>query len=189
MKATAYNKRSRKRGFTLSEVIVASGVSIFVIMISSSLLLSMLKSEAKITNNYVMDTQTVRFVTQLSRDIQAAAEVELAKNHRFRVRIPRYGGVEETVEYKFRSADEEGRYYIRRILTDEEDQTHKSDPVENIIEYEIKYYDHAKAETSEPEDIRFVQLNVGMNRIANNQTHSRTMLTPLIMLRNKQVAN
>ncbi|MGB0259338.1 MAG: hypothetical protein ACPGES_11860 [Coraliomargarita sp.] len=59
-----------RRGFTLAELVFAAGISVFVVMISLGLLMTMLKSEAENYNKISMDQEATDFLISFTRDAQ-----------------------------------------------------------------------------------------------------------------------
>lgn len=184
-----FKKASNKKGFTISELLVACVITVFTIVILASLLLSMVKSEVKNTNLFIMDSQSMRFISQFSKDIQSAEEVEVAGTSDFSLKIPVYDGGSQEVQYTFHTeASDESRFFLRRTYIDssgKEEQT----SVEDVTKYEVKYFDYEKVATDDPSDIRYVQVVMSTDRTTSNNTYGREIMTPLVMLRNKQIAN
>jgi|GEM_PF-3971043 len=181
---------SRRKGFTLVELIVASTLSIAVVVISAQILLTVVKVEAKNTANYNMDTQSVRFLSTFARDAQSARLITRLAKKRINMEIPRYGGDVETVKYIIKKvAGEDKRHYLRRQEVRADGSKENFDMINNIIEYDLRYFDYSKKITDEPEEVRYVQLYMQLAQTTNGKTHSRKLMTPMVMLRNKTVAN
>jgi type II secretory pathway component PulJ len=190
MKARHQKSIRKQSGFTLAEVVVASTISVLVIMVSTQLLLTIVRVEAKSANNYVMDSESVEFVRQFSGDVLAAQNVVASTKDKIELTLLRYGGNTESVKYEIEqdsAPEKKNRYSLRRYSNASGQQDH-DDIVNDIVEYSFNYYDYTKKITDNPKDIRYLQIVMQLARTSNSKTYSRKVVTPWLLLRNKQIA-
>ncbi len=190
MKARHQKSIRKQSGFTLAEVVVASTISVLVIMVSTQLLLTIVKVEAKSANNYVMDSESVEFVRQFSGDVLAAQTVVASTQDKIELTLLRFGGNTESVKYQIEQdsdPEKENRYSLRRY-SNANGQNDHDNIVNDMIEYSFNYYDYTKKTTDNPKDIRYLQIVMQLARTSNSKTYSRKVVTPWLLLRNKQIA-
>jgi type II secretory pathway component PulJ len=190
MKARHQKSIRKQSGFTLAEVVVASTISVLVIMVSTQLLLTIVKVEAKSANNYVMDSESVEFVRQFSGDVLAAQTVVASTQDKIELTLLRFGGNTESVKYQIEQdsdPEKENRYSLRRY-SNANGQNDHDNIVNDIVEYSFNYYDYTKKTTDNPKDIRYLQIVMQLARTSNSKTYSRKVVTPWLLLRNKQIA-
>jgi type II secretory pathway component PulJ len=190
MKARHQKSIRKQSGFTLAEVVVASTISVLVIMVSTQLLLTIVRVEAKSANNYVMDSESVEFVRQFSGDVLAAQTVVASTQDKIELTLLRFGGNTESVKYQIEQdsdPEKENRYSLRRY-SNANGQNDHDNIVNDIVEYSFNYYDYTKKTTDNPKDIRYLQIVMQLARTSNSKTYSRKVVTPWLLLRNKQIA-
>lgn len=198
----------RHRGFTLAELVFAAGISVFVITISLGLLMTMLRSEAENYNKISMDQEAKNFLISFNRDVQASGDVLFADSTSIELELLRYadeGAYVERVTYTRKQIEGSNDYYIERELTDatgtlistqeffkldgnqgsigmiKENATIKN----TEVQYATTFYDRLREATDDLAEVRFIRWEFPLFYEASNMTFSRTVATPLTMLRNK----
>lgn len=163
---------------------IAAAISLLVVGIAGKMMLMVAKSELKSAHQYEMDTQLALFGRLISRDVLPARNVEIAGDSKIELEVLRLGGDVDYVVYELhKEVGERDRYYLSRRADGEA----AKELVSDIVGHEITYYDFQKNETDEADAARYVQVKVSLSRTVADQSISREIVTPRMLLRNKSV--
>ena len=198
-------KKAGQRGFTLAELMIAAGISLFVLMAAFGLLVTLLKSEAKNYSNIAMNMEASTFLNYLSRDVRAASEVLTASNELISLELPSSlgDGGTEYISYTLMQLNAADDYYILRELTDSSGEISQkeffkldgdnapigmiqmqADVKDETVVYSTAFYDSARETTDDADQVRFISWEFPLYYEASNMSFSRKVTSPLIMLRN-----
>ncbi len=207
MYSTEQSQFSSRRGFTLAELVFAAGISVFVVMVSLGLLMTMLKSEAENYNKISMDEEASSFLIAFTRDVQASGEVLTATADAIELELLRYsdtGSYSEFVGYYLRQVEGSEDYYILRSLEDVDGNVRQKEFFklngnngaigmismqasikDTTVKYSTSFYDAVREATDAADQVRFIRWEFPLHYEASTMTFSRKVTSPLVMLRNK----
>lgn len=171
---------SRKRGFTLVEVMVAALISGVVLATATGSLLFLAKSTAGIANYQEMN-MTTRYTLELfASDARMTADVNFATSTTVSLEVYDSSGALETVIYSY---DPDNAQFSRtvggatRILLSDVDSV------------DLKYFTLRRDETTVLVEMKEIQLQVVMSRNVLNVGNTNEILSARFMMRNRSVSS
>jgi len=171
--------RSR-RGFTLTELLVAIFVSGIVLAMAMSSFNLLAKGSAGIGNYSSMNMQSRVALDIFASDIRMANDVAIATDTALRFTAYNSSGGHVWVQYTF-SADEGILYrtyagVTEMVLTD-------------IDSFEFVYYDLQRDSTSDALSVKEVEINAVMSKNVVVLQNTNQVISSRFMMRNRQVSS
>ncbi len=191
-----HTRQHHRSGFTIVELMMAVSISAFVLTSVYASLLSLAKGSEGMINYSEMNNQTRRALEMLGRDARMARDVEIATTTQ--VMLEReIGGTVYDILYAY--VPQTGTF--SRTVFEDDDETDPSDKtvasidgarttfLYNVETLDLKYYNFRQNETSNPTEVKHVQIEGALERRVINLRNTNYIISARFMMRNKDVTN
>lgn len=169
-----------RRGFTLAEVLIALMLAGFVLSASTGSLLFLAKSTTSM-GNYQDMNMTSRFALEhFASDARMTADVNSATATSVSLEVYDAMGGQETVVYTY-EADPQT---FSRTVSGVTDVL-----LEDVISLDLTYFNLLMAETTQPLEIKEVQLQAVMRRDVLTVGNTNEIISARFLMRNRAVSN
>ncbi len=175
---TQQKPRSRKRGFTLAEVLIAVSISsVFMSGITSSYIF-IFKSSLGMSQYIEMSTQSQIGLERFGRDMRMAVDVSAATSTAITLEVQGESGT-STVQYIYDSSSKS----LNRI-----DGSWNLTVISNIESLSFRYYNLLGNTTTNPVEVKKIQLEALLEKTVFEVKNTTNIVSAKFMLRNRKVS-
>lgn len=189
-KSTTVDQSNARSGFTLMEVMVALGLASLVAVGIFSVIIFLGKSMVSLSNYSEMSQSTRSAMEMIGRDFRASADVaEFDPNGRFVVLYHKPTTTEpgKFIVYNYQANSGQLSRLEYRLNENETSVVTKSNQIvfTDLESFQLQGFNLNRLPTSNPPEIKQVQLEVRLVRSAANQQQSEEIYSTRFILRNK----
>ncbi len=175
---TQQNPRPRKRGFTLSEVLIAMSISsVFMSGITSSYMF-IFKSSLGMSQYMEMNTQSQIGLERFGRDMRMAVDVTTASSTQMTLQVQGESGT-RTVEYIYDSSSNS----LNRV-----EGSWTLTVIGNIESLSFSYYNLLGNTTTNPVEVKKIKLEALLEKMVFEVKNTTNIVSAKFMLRNRKVS-
>ncbi len=181
MWASEKNPPTRRRGFTLVEVMIATSLLAILTAAVLSSFIFILRAERSLANYAEMNTQARRFLEQLGRDARSATDVTNTTTTAITMSVPsNLTGSVQDVTYSYDSSAGTVSRQVAGVTTV---------LVKNVSTLTLNFLNSSNAATASLVELKQVQVSMHILRTVQQATTSEYVISAQYTLRSKAVAH
>lgn len=183
MITTTTRSKTRRGGFTLSEIVIATGVGSIVLVGVLTTFVLLARSGANAANYNQMEAQSRRALEELSRDLRMASAVTWNSTTSITLLVPdNYTSTSNRVTYAYDATNK----LFYRVPGTAAATSPKTVLVRNVMSLVYARYDRVDNVSSSDATTKRIQLTMGINTLAGvTVSVSNNILSASYILRNK----
>ncbi len=170
--------RRKKRGFTLTELLIATSISSVLISGITSSYMFIFKSSLGMSQYIEMNTQSQIGLERFGRDMRMAVDIWSASATNLSLEVQSESGT-RTVTY---TLDEATKSLVRV------EGTWELTVIENIESLKISYFNLLGNETINPIEIKKIKIEALMKKTVFDVENTTDLVSAKFMLRNRKVS-
>ncbi len=170
--------RRRSRGFTLTEILIATSIGSVIMSGITSSYMFIVKSSMGVSQYVEMNTQSRSGMDRFGREMRMAVDITNATDSQISVEIQDDGGT-RTVEYIY---DAENKQLVRV------EGTWTLVLIDNVEAFTLRYYNILGNQTVNPLEVKRVQLEALMSNTVFDIENTSNLVSAKFMLRNRRVS-
>ncbi|WP_309387387.1 PulJ/GspJ family protein [Cerasicoccus frondis] len=177
---TGLSKPRQAKGFSLAEVLIVTALMGFFVMIATSSVVALSRSSTAMINYQDMNEQSRIMLEQFARDLRSATNVNSLSDTSISIATVTSSGATLQVTYTYSSSA--GLLYrqvgsgVREIILDD------------IVAFDMNFFTFRGDPTTNPIEIKRVQLEAMMERSALATTNTNYIISAQFVLRNHRVS-
>lgn len=190
MKTPLAASHSERSGFSLVEVLIALSIAVVMLVTVYATVISMAKGSESMINYAEMNAQTRFALEQFGRDARMASGVDSASPTAIRLERE-FSGTLYDVEYVYSGA---GGTFRRTVYDEGTSNVAGLSDADAVLlfgvhQLTLNYYTLRNDPTTNPVEIKHVQMEALMQRSVLSTTNSNDIISTRFMMRNRDVSN
>ncbi|MCZ6672045.1 MAG: prepilin-type N-terminal cleavage/methylation domain-containing protein [Verrucomicrobia bacterium] len=175
------NRKARRGGFTLVEMMITMGLLTMIIAIGLSAVTFISQSSTSLTNYTMMSKNSRNALEEIARDLRMGYNINSATSTKLDFNIFGKAGTTQRIVYEYTAND--------KTLTRKEDTFPVEIVLENLTNFQFNYFNLRREATTAPISIKEVQMEGIMKRRSLAITNTNYVISARFMMRNRAVSN
>jgi len=178
-------KDIRRRGFTITELMIASSISLFVCASLAGTIFGLSKSVLVSTDETTATIENLSFVRLLQNDLRGVSEVVSKSNTSFRFITTDKFGNEKEIAYRIDSDDGKKSFIRNEISGDNIDRVLLAHEEQGLVDASFTYYTQRGLTPNTAEDTNAIEITIEREIETVHGNINRDVDISMIMFRNK----